>query len=215
MEENSSNKLSSSEKRDLVIQAAMQAIPYVGASLSAIYFGAKQERRFKRIENFYTELAVEINEIRDQIVSVHRQNKEALAAILEELNEKVEAVPLEEKEKRQFFKNYFKNTLRKPITNDFDKRKYFLQTLADMSLLECELLASINSQPGAVLVGNIKKPGTNQYAIVGAIGRLKVYGFLKSFQENFTVSAEDDNALQERVQPSGFGKEFVDFCLKA
>jgi len=101
MEEKSSNKLSSSEKRDLVIQAAMQAIPYVGAPLSAIYFGVKQERRFKRIESFYTELAEEINEIRDQIVSVDRQNKEALAAILEELNEKVETEPLEEK--REFF----------------------------------------------------------------------------------------------------------------
>ncbi|WP_169709525.1 hypothetical protein [Deferrisoma camini] len=213
MEEKSSNKLSSSEKRDLVIEAAMQAIPYVGAPLSVIYFGAKQEKRFKRIESFYAELAEEINEIRDQIASVDKQNKEALAAILEELNEKVETEPLEEK--RQFFKNYFKNTLRKPITNDFDKRKYFLQTLADMSLLGCELLAFISSQPGAVLVGNIKKPGTDQYAIVGAIGRLKSYGFLMSFQGSFTIGGGQDNALQEQVQLSHFGKEFVDFCLKA
>ncbi|MFZ3114229.1 MAG: hypothetical protein WA133_09200 [Syntrophales bacterium] len=82
MQEESFNgcKLSGTAKRDLVIQTGMQAIPYVGGSLAALYFGAKQERRFKRLESFYAELAEEVQRISDQIPSVEGQNKIALCA---------------------------------------------------------------------------------------------------------------------------------------
>ena len=130
MNENQDEKLTGAEKRELVLQAGIQAIPYVGGSLATLYFGAKQERRFKRLESFYSEIAGEISAISDQIASIEEQNTGALAAILEDLHEKVETEPTEEK--RQFFKNYFKNTLRQPITTNFDKRKYFLDTLAEM-----------------------------------------------------------------------------------
>ncbi|MBU1339337.1 MAG: hypothetical protein KKD56_09735 [Acidobacteria bacterium] len=213
MNEEREDKLSISEKRDLVIQAGMQAIPYVGGSLSTIYFGTKQEKRFKRIETFYAELASEVKKIRDQFAPIDQQNSDALGAILEELNERVEKEPTAEK--RQFFKNYFKSTLRKPVTTDFDKRKHFLQTLADMSLLECEMLSILSTQQGPVMVGSIEKSGTNQYAIVGAISRLKSYGFIMSSQGSFAIGGGQDNTLQEKVQISGFGREFKDFCLQA
>ena len=205
------DKLSGTAKRDLVIQTGMQAIPYVGGSLAALYFGAKQERRFKRLESFYAELAEEVQRISDQIPSVEGQNKIALEALIENLHEKVESEPTAEK--RQFFKNYFKNTLRRPVTVDFDKRKYFLDTLGEMTLLECELLAFLKTQPAQMLVGNIHKPDTDQYAMVGAIGRLKSYGFLMAFQGSFAIGSGTDNALQEQVQVSSFGEEFCDFCL--
>jgi len=207
------DKLSTTEKRDLIIQAGMQAIPCIGGSLSTLYFGVKQVKRFKRLESFYAELASEMKEIRNQFTSVDEQNRDALVAILEELNERVEGEPTEEK--RQFFKNYFKNTMRKPVTTDFDKRKYFLQTLADMSFLECELLAFLSVKEEPVFVGKIQKPGADQYAIVGAVGRLKSYGFIMSFQGGFTVGEDQDNTLQERVKISGFGREFKEFCLQA
>lgn len=206
-------KLSGKDKRDLVIQAGMQAIPYVGGSLAAIYFGTKQERRFKRLESFYQELAEEIKTMSDQVASVDQQNKTSLEALIENLHEKVETEPTAEK--RQFFKNYFKNTLRYPVTADFDKRKYFLDTLGEMTLLECEILAFLKNQAGPTAVGSISKPETDQYAIVGAIGRLKSYGFLMAFQGSITVGGRADNALDERVQVSSFGKEFCEFCLTA
>lgn len=213
MDNKKGNKLSSSEKRDLVIQAGMQAIPYVGGSLAAFYFGAKQERRFKRLESFYAELAKEIEGISEQIPSIERQNKAALEALIEELHEKIEVEPTAEK--RQFFKNYFRNTLRQPITTDFDKRKYFLDTLGDMTLLECELLAFLSTQGKPIPVKDIQKPNIDQYAIVGAIGRLKSYGFLMSFQGSFAIGGDSDNALQEQVRISDFGKEFQNYCLTA
>ena len=206
-------KLTNSDKRDLVIQAGMQLVPYVGGSLSSLYFGAKQEKRFKRLESFYQEIASEIEKMKDSISSVDKQDPVALEAIIESLHEKVEAEPT--LEKREFFKNYFKNTLKFPVAGNFDERKYFLDTLSEMTLLECELLAFINSQPNSIQVGIIQKPDTNKYAVVGAIGRLKSRGFLTATQGSFAVGGGADNSLQEIVSVSSFGKSFIAFCLNA
>ena len=206
-------KLTNSDKRDLVIQAGMQLVPYVGGSLSSLYFGAKQEKRFKRLESFYQEIASEMEKMKDSISSVDKQDPVALEAIIESLHEKVEAEPT--LEKREFFKNYFKNTLKFPVAGNFDERKYFLDALSEMTLLECELLAFINSQPNSIQVGTIQKPGTDKYAVVGAIGRLKSRGFLTATQGSFAVGGGADNSLQEIVSVSSFGKSFIAFCLNA
>lgn len=204
-------KLTSNDKRDLVIQAGMQLVPYVGGSLCSLYFGAKLEKRFKRLESFYQEIASDIEKIKDSISSVDRQDPVELEAIIESLHEKIEAEPT--LEKKEFFKNYFKNTLKFPVAGNFDERKYFLDTLAEMTLLECELLAFINSQPGSLKVGDIQKPSTDKYAVVGAIGRLKSRGFLVATQDSFAIGGGADNSLEEIVYVSSFGKSFIDFCL--
>lgn len=213
MSESKNISLSLNEKRDLVIQASMQAIPYVGGSLASLYFGAKQERRFKRIEKFYEELAKEMQYLSSEIAPMDQHNKEALEAIIDELHEKVEAEHA--REKREFFKNYFKNTFRHPIKTDFDKRKYFLDTLGEMTLLECELLVSLSTGNEPVSVDNVEKSNTDQYAIVGAIGRLKSYGFLMASQKSFNIGGGFDNTLREQVKVSSFGREFCNFCLSA
>lgn len=207
------DKLTNSEKRNLVLQAGMQLVPYVGGSMASLYFGSKQEKRFKRLESFYQELAQDIEGMKDSVSSIEEQNPVALEAIMESLHEKVEVEPTQEK--RQFFKNYFKNTLMNPVSSNYDERNYFLETLDDMSLLECEILAFIKTKPQQTQVGNINKPGVDQYAIVGAIGRLKSRGFLTAMQDSFSIGGGADNSLQELVSVSPFGSKFCDFCLSA
>ncbi|MCC5092682.1 MULTISPECIES: hypothetical protein [Xanthomonas] len=204
--------LEGAEKRDLAIQTGLQLIPYVGGSLCTLYFGTKQEKRFKRIESFYAELAEELKQVKGAIPPVEKQDAPALEAIMESLHDKVEAEPTAEK--RQFFLNYLKHTLLQPVSGNFDERKYFLTALDEMSLLECELLAFINGS-AQVQVGSIQKPGTEQYAMVGAIGRLKARGFLTASQGSFAIGGGADNSLQEIVQVSSFGKRFHSFCLDA
>lgn len=208
-----SDKLTNSDKRDLVLQAGMQLVPYVGGPMASLYFGTKQEKRFKRLESFYQELAQEVERMRDSVQTMEKQDPIALEAIMESLHEKVEVEPTHEK--RQFFKNYFKNTLKSPITNNYDERKYFLDSLGDMSLLECEILAFIKTQPQQTQVGAINKPGVDQYAIVGAIGRLKSRGFLVAAQGSFSIGGGADNSLQELVTISPHGQRFCSFCLIA
>lgn len=45
--------------KEVILEALMQALPYVGGSLATLYFGHKQEKRFKRLEKFYEELKEE------------------------------------------------------------------------------------------------------------------------------------------------------------
>ena len=210
MGKNENMKLTGAEEGELGIKALVQAIPWVGGPISVLYFDRKQERRFKRLEAFYNELKDELLAMKDQITSIDEQNKEALVAIIEIINEKVEAEPLQEK--RQFFLNYFKNTLLYPITTNFDERKYFLDTLAAMTILECGILSSLFTISGFISIGDIERKNIDQYAIMGAINRLKSYGFLKSYQGTFDTSS--DTVFKENVQVSTFGKEFHVFCLE-
>lgn len=205
---NNETKLSSTEKRDVVIQAALQMIPYVGSSLATLYFGAKQERRFTRLETFYREVAQEAQALKGKIASVQEHDEEALAAIIEELNENVEREHVEKK--RFFLKCYLKNTLIYPIKNNYDERLFFLDTLGTMTLLECELLIDLHRQKQLVKVESLEKLGANQYAIVGAINRLKSYGFLKSGSPTWDGIGDP---LKETVELSHFGRRFCEFCL--
>lgn len=204
------DKLTWREKLDLTVQSGLQLIPYIGGPLSTAYFGAKQEKRFKRIESFYQEFSEELNRVQLQLPSIDMHNQENLIALIEELNEKIEREHTEQK--RAYFKHYLLNTLSSPTKDNFDERRFFLEILANMTLLECEMLTFLYQQSHPIQVGNISKPATDQYAIVGAIGRLKTYGLLRSFTESFTIGGSD-NALAEHVTPSDFGLKFIKYCL--
>jgi len=84
-----------------------------------------------------------------------------------------------------------------------------------MSLLECEILAFIKTQPQQTQVGEISKPGVDQYAIVGVIGRLKSRGFITGAQGSFSIGGGADNSLQGLVSISPYGERFCIFCLSA
>jgi hypothetical protein len=212
-ESDSEPRLSGAEKWDLVIQASVQRVPVIGGSLATIYFGAKQERRFKRLETFYEEVSNELNALRNKIASVEQHNEVTLVAILEELHERVEREST--REKREYLKNYFKKTLIEPVTaSNFDERRFFLDTLDTLSLFECTLLGFLYDQEGPVKVGNIQMSGVDQYAIVGAVGRLKTCGFLESSQSRLVVGGGADNMLMENVSMSSFGRRFCEFCIK-
>lgn len=201
--------LSTAEKRDLVIQAGMQYIPYVGSALATLYFGRKQELRFKRLETFYEEVAEEVCDLKDKIAPPEAHDKEALAAILEELNEKIELEQVQKK--REFLKAYLKNTLMHPVKGNYDERHFFLDVLGSMTILECDILVYLFRQAERVKVEGLQRPGVDQYAIVGAIGRLKAYGFLSASQT--AMGGSVDTMLSEKVKISDFGRRFYEFCL--
>lgn len=166
----------------------------------------------KRLETFYNEIAEEIKQLSNKIVNIESHDKEALMSIVEDINEYVEREHTNAK--IRFLKNYFKNTLMHPVKiSNYDKRKTFLGILAGISILECELIAFLYSNPDGVIVGSISKPNTNQYAIVGAIGKLKAYGFIRAFTTAITIGARQDNSLDEHVQLSDWGISFYKFCL--
>lgn len=55
-------KMKPKDKFELVVNAGLQAIPYVGGPLATLYFGYKQEQRFQRVEQTLKEVAQELQD---------------------------------------------------------------------------------------------------------------------------------------------------------
>ena len=94
-----------------------------------------------------------------------------------------------------------KNILTDPVnSSNYDKRKTFLDIIEHISIIELEILVFLYKNFGVTTqVKNISKPGVNQYAIVGAINKLKSYGFLRTAQGSFSIGGNNDNLLEEIV----------------
>ena len=62
--------MNNKEKFELVVNAGLQAIPYVGGPLATLYFGYKQEQRFQRIEQTLKKVATELEEVKSKLGKV-------------------------------------------------------------------------------------------------------------------------------------------------
>jgi hypothetical protein len=197
--------------KDTIIEAAVQAIPYVGAPLATLYFGNKQEKRFRRLEKFYEELKEEMSKSPNVYKDITQHNPEELSAIIEELNEKVESEHLEFK--RKLYKNYFKKTMIQPVNGNFDERKLLLDILSAVSPLQIEIIVFLATQPSAVTSNTISKPGVEQAVILGSLAQLKNYGLIESTVNSIVVGGSN-GSINENVTLSKFGIKFNNFCLQ-
>lgn len=212
---NQNPTLTRKQKGEIGLQAAIQAIPYIGSSLSTLYFGAKQERRFKRLISFYQEVANELNNVRDEICSIGQHDQEALKAIIETLNEKVEKEHVEEK--RKLLKNYLRSTLLRPITNNYDERRFFLETLGSMTLLESQILGRLYHHKAEAIFQDLPPEAVDRHALRGTIGRLESYGFALLVPPGTpgdpVLLGKQDDYLKQSVRLTDFGRKFCEFCL--
>ena len=197
--------------RDVVINASMQLIPYVGATLAALYFGHKQERRFRRLEEFYEEVRRELEAERTPLADPSAHDPDALRALLEDLHEDVEREHLEVK--RAYYRRYFKRTLADPVVGNYEERKLFLDTLGALSVLQLEVLAALARHGGTVRVSAISSTTADLPLVRGGIQRLRTYGLVET-ELNAVVFSSDKGSLDESVRITPFGRRFNDFCLR-
>ncbi len=213
--DNQNSTLSRKQKGELGLQAAIQAIPSIGGPLATLYFGSKQERRFNRLISFYHEVANELSDVKEQIASIDQHNQEALEAIIEGLNEKVETEHLAEK--RRLLKNYLKSMLFNPITDDYDERRFFLETLASMTLLESQILGRLYHHKAEIIFKDLRPKAVDQHALRGAIGGLESHGFALLVPPGNpgdpVLLGKQDDYQRQGVGLTDFGRKFCEFCL--
>ena len=194
-------------KRETVIKAGMNLIPYVGGSLATLYFDEKQEKRFERLEQFYQEIKKELDEKPIDSSKFSDHNKEELENLIEDIHNRVE---LETREKKKrLFRNFFIQTIERPVNCDFDKRKTFLSILDSLSELECELLAFLAKQTVQVQIRNLT--GADIYVLFSGVNKLISYGFLETRRGSYTMNGTQDENLDNFVFLSNNGKEFVEY----
>ncbi|MEG1482827.1 hypothetical protein [Clostridium sp.] len=206
-------KESIKEKMELVVQAGMQCVPVVGSPLASLYFGNKQNKRFKRIEDFYREVSEELESVKEKIVPVDRHNEEELSAILEDLNDRIENEHINIK--RELYKTYFKNTMINPVNNNYDERKLLLDIINQMTPLQIELIAFLNLQLEPILNINVVREGTEKAIIQGSIGQLKNLGLINSRLNGIVFSTNsEESGANESITISELGKKFHKFCME-
>lgn len=199
------------EKMELVVEAGMQCIPVVGSPLASLYFGNKQNKRFKRIEDFYREVSEELESVKEKIIPVNRHNEEELSAILEDLNDKIENEHI--KLKVELYKNYFKNTMISPVNNNYSERKLLLDIIKELSPLEIEILVFLNQQNVPIINTSISKQGVESSIIQGCISKIKMLGLIDA-NLNSIVIGGNCGAASEEIKLSTLGKKFHRFCME-
>lgn len=201
-------KISGKDKLELVVNAGLQAIPYVGGPLATLYFGYKQEQRFQRVEKTLKEVAEELQNV--QIPNIEQHNKEELITLIDELTDKIEKEQLESK--RILYKEYFKNILKTPTNGNYEERKLFLEVLEKITPLQIEIFQFLLINDNTVDLA-IQKPGTDQSLIQSSILQLENYGLVNATIHSISLGGSNAG-MPMSLKVSQFGKRFNDFCLK-
>lgn len=201
-------KIGAKDKLELVVNAGLQAIPYIGGPLSTLYFGYKQEQRFQRVERTLKEVADELQGV--QIPDIEQHNKDELITLIDELTDKIEKEQLESK--RILYKEYFKNILKTPTNGNYEERKLFLEVLEKITPLQIEIFQFLLIHDGVVDLA-IQKPGTDQSLIQSSILQLENNGLVNATIQSISLGG-DDAGMPMTLKVSQFGRRFNDFCLK-
>ena len=194
-------------KRDTIIKAGINLIPYVGSSLATLYFDKKENNRFERLEQFYQEIKEELDENPIDNSNFDDHNKEQLENLIEDIHNKVE---LETREtKKRLLRNFFIETIKRPVLGDFDKRKTFLDILDRLSDLECQLLAFLSTHNDPIQIKNLT--GTDIYILYSGVNKLISFGLLETRRGSYTMNGTQDENLDNLIFLSDYGKEFIEY----
>lgn len=206
--------LSLPDKRDIALEALIQAIPHIGSSLATLYFGRKHLIRLGRLEKFYKEIKDDFEKWKVEFDIAHH-DEERLYSIIEDLNEKVEREAIEEK--RKYYKTFFRNNLQNPISSsNYEARRFFLTILEQLAELQAQLLLVLYSDRGHHSVSSLAAtyfPKVSSGFVIGNVSQLVNLGLLQHFIPGVTIGGDEDMSEYEEVWIGEFGIEFVEFCL--
>ena len=193
---------------ELAINAGLQLIPHVGSPLATLYFGAKQEKRFERIEQTMKEIKDELEGVK--LANFEEHNEDELLSLIDEWTDNIENEHLEEK--RKLYRRYFEKILITPTNGNYEERKYFLDILKSITPLQVELLIFLFDHPNA-LDTQISKPGTDNIMIKSAIIQLQNYGLIEAKLDSIIIT-DYLSSMPSYLNVSELGKRFKDFCIE-
>lgn len=185
-----------------------QNLPY-GSTVATWWLGFRQEQTNRRLESFAQGLAEDIKKLQDKGIPLTDEAMEAVGDIIEETLESVAREKSEDK--IEFFKTYIKNTIKHPAALDFEFKKVFLDEIASMSNMECQLLAFLYHEKDLIQIRGLT--GADIYVIFSAISRLKARGFIESRRGSYMINGTQDEALDDLITLSKYGREFAEYCI--
>ncbi|CAK2026482.1 hypothetical protein VCRA2110O173_340005 [Vibrio crassostreae] len=146
-----------------------------------------------------------------QSIDFEKVDKEALASIIEEINEAVELDFTESK--LDYLHNCFINSLSVGAEKEYEKKRYFITKLIKMSELEIEILINFYKAEAGSCYKYQNKDLEDAADFNASLEQLKSSGFLNS-SLNGTLSPGIDWGDITAFTLSSFGRDFVKFCLE-
>ncbi|EMF0102712.1 hypothetical protein ED263_RS02695 [Enterococcus hirae] len=191
--------------RDAVIEAGIGLIPYVGGSIQTLYFGTKNEKRFKRIEYFYKQLANRMKSLEE--FDLDGENSEQLVGIIETIHDEIEKS--KSHDKIVYFVNAYKNLLLGTKQHNQDIDELYVDILSKVTRIEIEILALYMRNGGKRGIPNI--PSVDQMLVLGSLNRLSDFGLLNRHLEGLTVGG--DGRQSYTFSLSNLGLSFGQYIL--
>lgn len=200
MDENNDN-LTRRDYLNLVVEASIGAVPYVGGPLQTLYFGAQNEKRFKRIENFYEELSKKVSELGNLVLG--DRNNDQLIGIIETIHDEIEKS--KSADKIGYFVNSYKNLLLHSSTPSIDMDELFVNILSGLTKFEITILSFLFRNKGAV--GTLTMDGVDQIIITGCLSRLSDLGLVNKHLESLTFGGTGEQQYNYSISDIG-----ISFC---
>lgn len=197
--------------RNLIIKSLIQAIPYVGGSISTLYFDSKDKRKFENLESFYRNLAIEVDKVKSSISKMENHSEEELIAFIEEINEKVENERIEQKKK--YYQNIYIKSLIHPVKDCFIERKYFLDLISTLTTVHFDILSVLLHENRPTLILEFQIPGMDLDLLKGFTQQLENAGLVKSQLETIEFT-NIGGRMDSRFTLTDLGKRFHYFCIQ-
>lgn len=195
------------EALESVVKPIVAAIPVIGSVLCSIYSDIQQEKRFHRVETLYEYINEDIDSINTMIIDLEqRTDKASLKALHEEINANAERDVLIDK--LQYFKNCFFNTLTSNNEETFYDRKYFINTLNQLTAVEIEVLINLYKADR-----NSGYRGVECKQNIHNFKKLESLGFMDS-RISGTLNSKVTWAEISLFSITEYGVSFVEFCLQ-
>lgn len=195
------DSLSPKDYFNLAVEAGLGAVPYVGGPLQTLYFGAQNEKRFKRIENFYTELNKKVAKL-DHLV-LGEKNGDQLIGIIETIHDEIEKS--KSADKIVYFVNSYKNLLLHSSSPSIDMDELFVNILSGLTKFEITILTLLFRNKGAI--GTLKVDGVDQILITGCLSRLSDLGLVNKHLESLTFGGTGEQQYNYSISDIG-----ISFC---
>ena len=204
-------KLSKKDYFDLIVEGGIGAIPYIGGVVQSLYFGSKNEKRFRRVEKFYEKLNEDLECIRDQIPEdvFNLENKDQLIGIFEGINDEIEKSKAQNK--IEMYRNLYKNCLLRINNTSWDSEEYFLLVLNQLTSIEIQLLAYLMNRGNENFLGNISMIGHSQELIDGSLNRLADFGLLEKTIGSIVLGEIGKQNMGYKI--SNLGIQFISSTL--
>ncbi|QOG31588.1 hypothetical protein [Enterococcus casseliflavus] len=200
MDQNNDN-LTPRDYLNLVVEAGIGAVPYVGGPLQTLYFGAQNEKRFKRIESFYNELNEKISELDSLILGEH--NSDQLIGIVETIHDEVEKS--KSADKIVYFVNSYKNLLLNSTSPSIDMDELFVNILSELTNFEITILTFLFKNKGRI--GGVAMQGVDPILIAACLSRLSDLGLVNKHLESITLGGPGTQQYNYSISNVG-----INFC---